>query len=660
MPFRKKSTDSAQYDGLLSSIKPKANSIYLSVAIFDHKHQVLSSPNQQLPTLPVFTRDRLAYRALTLNSANFRSIVQWSQILNTTASALEFIEQLPQQQRSFLSRVANAHGKLLHLIGGDFQHGSLYRHIVEYNRPNFKLLVFMYPAEQISFLPPMSRTTHLRWCSSTSLDSMKSIPSSPLFSKLGRQPHSIHHAQTSKLAPGLYLALFYCQSPPPNNQQGLQIFLEKHHEHRLPCVPLRADTRINNMEWEWLQTISRQCPRQGLGGIAGDTITMDDNDQEGDANEEPLSFLTKEMQQYRQQRQSEIQQQLAPFQNALEEGCAQLQTVAGVSIQLKDLFTEDSLCLMHDSGDNSYDTSINDMDHNNQQQQMMDSYDNTYIGDGGDDDDSTMKTTLNDLDMNSSDSDVDDDSLFSQKPPLLKKKTLSIADMLFYGQQQTQRAWNRSAHIRMLVIVKPLCTTPDFPVRSNFDFYPYHLFQTLSQDNLQFATTPLLEPPSSLNHHRLSMQDLLNGVDHSNNSTKQSQSSILQHTKTFENDDSDDSNDDYDRSPPVASSDINQPSNEIVCTTTISHLTALSATPSSFTETPPTEPHTAMIRPRMALLHQEKDMKGWPGRLLEFDSQRQRQRQEPQHVHWLSSSSGIPVNEGKNLTTMPMITTIAN
>ncbi|CAO3591182.1 unnamed protein product [Absidia cylindrospora] len=140
MPFRKKSADSAQYDGLLSSIKPKPNSIYLSIAIFDHTHQVLVSPYQQLPTLPIFTRDRPAYRALTLNSVNFHSIVQWSQLLNTTASALTFIEQLPQQQRSFLSRVATAHAKLLHLIGGDFQHGSLYRHIWNATDPTSSFL----------------------------------------------------------------------------------------------------------------------------------------------------------------------------------------------------------------------------------------------------------------------------------------------------------------------------------------------------------------------------------------------------------------------------------------------------------------------------------------------------------------------------------------
>ncbi|KAI8330509.1 hypothetical protein BC941DRAFT_456790 [Chlamydoabsidia padenii] len=363
-------------------------------------------------------------------------------------------DHLSLQQRNFISHFAYTHGKLMQYIGCDPQQGSFYRHVLEFQRPNFKLLLMLYPFHQLTLTqPPLSRTSRLHWYPSKGLEHLSFLSSQHVTrpTTLWRQPQSVHYAQTSRLPRGLYLALFYCQSSPPNNQRGLQIFLEKHHEHRLPCVPLRLDTRITNVEWEWLQTLAQpgyddDDDEKGQHGIKTPTMGFS----------ETYDFLTKEMQQKQQEHQLAIQQQLAPFQQALRQGRNQLQAMAGVPIQLKDLFSEDSLCMMYD-----------------------DDVDETKVPDD------TTKT--------------------------LKKKTLSITDMFTYGQLQTQHGWNRPVHVRMLVIVKPLCITPDFPVQPNFDFYPYHVFRTLHQDKMYFSAASLDSPRRQPQHH-VSMSDLLNNT----------------------------------------------------------------------------------------------------------------------------------------------------
>ncbi|CAO3594746.1 unnamed protein product [Absidia cylindrospora] len=444
-----------------------------------------------------------------------------------------------------------------------------------------------------------------------------------------------------------------------NNQRGLQIFLEKHHEHRLPCVPLRLDTQISNVEWEWLQTLGRDNHTNDNTNSRMDQGDDDDDDGVdygfsfaggggqyhdikknrprsseyenhhavfdinggGSGISETYDFLTKEMQQRQQQQQMEIQQQLAPFQQVLRQGRRQLQELVGVPIQLKDLFSEDSLCLI-------------DMNTTN----------------------STVKTTLNDLDLDDNhddDDDDDDDDSMSLPRKTLKKKTLSIADMFTYGKQQTQHGWTRPVHVRMLVIVKPLCVTPDFPVRPNFDFYPYQVFRTLHQDRLQFATTTLeSSTPRRQPHHHLSMSDLLNNTIHVHSSllnSKRPRSSWHQTGESDDDDDYDDTHDDDDEQGGDHASWAlshgstylrigDAPSRHIekrrsFCTAT------LITPPSSLPLPSPVSgdyhylgTESTLQSSSMAMFYQDKDMKGWTGRLLEFDRQRriyQQQRISP-------------------------------
>lgn len=533
MPIKKLLPDS---DGL-PPFKPKSNSVYLGIVVFNEEQQVLLSPNQQLPTLPLFTRDRLAYHGLTLNSPNFHALIQWSQPNSN--------DPLTSQQRNFVNQFTHVHDKLMHSIGCcDHQQGSFYRHIMEFQRPSFKLLLILYPSRYLSFKPPpLSRTSLLHWYPFKCLEHLQFLSQhiSTTTTKLWRQPHSVHHAQTSRLPKGLYLALFYCQSSPPNNQRGLQIFLEKHHEHRLPCVPIRLDTRISSAEWEWLQTLAGRPDNDDVdhqrheGGFQTPT-TVDDL---GPISE-TYDFLTKEMQQKQQQQQWEIRKQLAPFQQALRQGKDQLQAMVGVPLHLKDIFSEDSLCMMYET-------------------------------------DATSHT-------NDDDDDDDEDSLMHPHKTL-KKKTLSIADMFTFGQEQTHYGWNRPVHVRMLVLVKPLCITPDFPIQPTFDFYPYSVFRTLQQqDQMQFASSSSSSSstlPRRQPQHHISMSDLLNTT------------TLL----------------DASEMPPRSLT-----KRRSFCTTTLLATDAAAAAADEETQ--------RRVRSSMALFYQEKDMKGWTGRLLDYDRHR--------------------------------------
>ncbi|KAI8093600.1 uncharacterized protein BX664DRAFT_330074 [Halteromyces radiatus] len=291
------------------------------------------------------------------------------------------------------------------------------------------------------------------------------------------------------------------------------------------------------------------------------------------------------MQEQQQQQQLEAKRQLAPFQQALLQGRAELQSMVGVPIHLKDLFSEDSLCMMYDDDEDDDDSNSTPMT--------------------DDDDDSTTKTTLNDLN-------IDDDDSFDVKKTV-KRKTLSIADMFTYGQQQIQHGWTRPVHVRMLVIVKPLCLTPDFPVRPNFDFYPYQVFRTLHPDGLQFATASLESPPPRRQpHHHVSMSELLDNTININSailSTKRPASYWHQENK---DDDS------------LSSRNNNKylEKRRSFCTTTIlssSQASKPNGSAISFVG------DSSCVRTSMALFYQDKDLKGWTGRLLEFDRQRMTQ-----------------------------------
>ncbi|CAO3636247.1 unnamed protein product [Cunninghamella echinulata] len=653
---------------VLPTFKPKSNSIYLAIIVFDKEQNVLLTPNQQYPILPILTRDCLAYHNFTINNPDFHFILQYCQQQENQC-----------YETDFLKKFINTHHKLLQLIGCSHQHGVLYRHILEFQRPNFKLLFMLYPFEQLTIISPLSRTSRLYWYPSHNQDHLDFITKyelvtspSNLTMKLWRQPRAIYHSLCSQLPRGLYLALFYCQSSPSNCRRGLQIYLEKHHEHRLPCVPLRYDTSITANEWEWLQTCGRkQQHQEDISFLDNDnnmdninkknhndhdnSITLDINLNE---NQYPISphhmdyletydFLTKEMQEKQQLEQQKIQQQLIPFQHAIQNGCHELESLTGINIQLEDLFTEDSLCFIYDQQqeDNMMEDKNNYMDP---------FYNDDHIEDQEDDDDD----------------DDDDDSLdILQKT--LKRKTLSIADMFTYGQKQIQQSWSKPVHTRLLIIVKPLCLTPDFPVRSNFDFYPYRLFKSLYQDKLQFATASSSSSssgsliPRRKPQHHVSMSDLLNSTIKNSTLMFSNRPHYFIQQHTIHNNNDYDLNPQYD--PLNNSSNIDCDSNDV--NNNINEMNTSSIISYQIKYTPQHDKSTTIIDQKkrtnmsynnnnemdfsMAILYHENDLKGWTGRLLEFDRQRMASQSiQQQQLKSISDTSTVTTN-----ASVPIMTT---
>ncbi|ORX58682.1 hypothetical protein DM01DRAFT_356285 [Hesseltinella vesiculosa] len=334
---------------LSSSFRPKPHSVYVAFVVFngpgpDHcpYHDppidpfVLLNRQQYLPMLPLFTKNRAAYQALTLASPDFYSILQWT--LGSTACS-------DPSSTSLLSRFIHSHARLLQLLGcqqSNSHRGTLYRRPIILQ--HIKLLVVMFPFEQLqAMLPhPLSRASRLHWfpfpdtpagllLHQTSKQNkpvnvqLPTPPSQILPWHPPSPPLTIHSSYHASLAPGLYLALFYPQASP--GQRSIQLYLERHHEQRLPCMKIRDNTALAHGEWEWLQTLRsnyREPPRL-----------------------DPKDFLTKDQHHQHRHLCEHQQQQLAPFKQEIEIARQRLAARTGIPLRLDHLYVDDCLVDQH-------------------------------------------------------------------------------------------------------------------------------------------------------------------------------------------------------------------------------------------------------------------------------------------------------------------------
>ncbi|KAI8066455.1 hypothetical protein BC940DRAFT_368320 [Gongronella butleri] len=496
---------------LFSSLRGKQHSVYLGFLVFNGSssgsgrcplHEapidpyVLLTRHQQLPMVPLFTRDRAAFQALTLASPEFLSMLKWTQGHDVAPS---------DDDQWLLSRFIDAHGRLLQqMLGGSSNSGDLsmnsrYRGTL-YRRPinlaHIKLLVVLFPFDKLqAMLPhPLSRASRLHWypftlpnASNSSVpnpaitaaspiapatSSSKSLPtekekkapkakktkkkrfgkglSVPLWSP-PREPSVIDASYESSLAPGLYLALFYPQASP--GMRTIQLYLERHKEHRLPCVRVRDDTALSHDEWAWLQTL-RSTYRESAALDTKDFLTQDHHHQHH----------------HKHQHQQRL---LAPFKCDMEHARQRLSTWTGIHLQLSHLYAED--CFIDKDASPEMVAKAIQAHQLQQQQQQQQQQQRPFL---------CAKHA------------AEASSNTTQPPP----RRLSLADMMAAAPSH-HVGWSQRVRVRILVLVYPLTVTPHFPTRPDFDFYPGHLFDALHPYQFIFHGAQSSMPPTSIHRH---------------------------------------------------------------------------------------------------------------------------------------------------------------
>ncbi|KAI8394186.1 uncharacterized protein BYT42DRAFT_553640 [Radiomyces spectabilis] len=427
--------------------KPKSYSIYLTSVIFNDRGELLTTSAGQLPTWPILLNNKSAYHDFTTSSDRFAKVMEeslsWYALGCTDASeafgTLAYVNvsgQFSDRQENnggedddFYKRFLAAVRHLSEILGCHL--GELFHHIVEYDRPAFKLLVTLQPASASYQI-----RGNLHWQSPCKLHSVFRLRHTP--SNIWTSVRDIVQEQSCQLDDGLYLALFCVRA---SSRCGMRVLLPKHREQMLPCVRLRRDARLTSQEWDWFQKLSKYGEKD---------------------LEHEYDFLTKEMQQMYRQQQKELRHQAQPFERLLMQGCSDLQGMTGIDVQLKDIFFEDTVCIQRSPSGVCHSAEM--------------SSDIT--------DEDVMETSQLSLPVPpSSRHFTDTDDELEDMHVCKEKEKMTLVDMFSREARRHRHAsWDKPVSVRLLVIVKPIETEPCVLLpRPDYDFYPCALHNLLHQ-----------------------------------------------------------------------------------------------------------------------------------------------------------------------------------
>ncbi|KAI9011975.1 hypothetical protein CLU79DRAFT_771467 [Phycomyces nitens] len=299
--------------------KPRSYSIYLASIIINDKNEILTTLKGYIPTLPVITKDRLAYHSLTLDSHEFLSALKHP----LTRSAQS---RLPS---SAFKRTVQA---MINRLGCP-DLGQMFRNIVEFRRPSIKIFVTIQRLSASSCL--LANDKRIKWII-PHRDQLHALYSSfHSFSHVWFEAREIYDGLSSRVQKrGLYLALFYVHD---SSLRGQRLLVERHKEHIIPCVWLRGNTSLSGIEKKWLHGLAHKITPTGQSDCIDSPAAMD--------------FLTVEEQQRQQRQQLQDRVLLAPFQKLIFQGQERLEKLTGVPIDLKDIFNQDTLCLSFDTNE---------------------------------------------------------------------------------------------------------------------------------------------------------------------------------------------------------------------------------------------------------------------------------------------------------------------